>query len=552
MNELIARFRKAPVSTAYLLIASLLINMLGFSSSLYVIQVLNRYVSYGVTATLVTMTSGVVIAIGAEYLFRRLRLRLAEEIVGDADSRLATGVFGLLLTTPLTTLEPYSPAERIELVRGIERTEAALGPPALAALADVPFSLLFLGALALLSPPLAMIATVFCLGSLFLALETRRRLAEPTRSLSILAERIGSLVNIGTAGAETVRQFNGATLLMTRWAATATEARTLRNRLNFAHADSASIGQALQAFMGAAVICAGAVLVVSGQLDVGALIGANLIAARALAPLARLVQMGGALKSAELALAAARRFAQTAGTVEGYKTLPGWKGGLELRGVGFQHSGTSEPLYKALDISLVAGDVLLVTGRNGTGKSSFLRLIAGLIEPSHGRILVDGVDLRQISLEWWRQNVSYLPQEPVFLDDTIRENLLAARPDADVSELERCLAIAGLLPFINHHPAGLDQVLTAEGRTLAPGLRRRLALARAILVDGPLFLLDEPSEGLDRQGAEAVYALLIDLVRRNKTLVVVSHDPAILRGARRVLRFDGGEPVSMNATELAS
>ena len=238
-----------------------------------------------------------------------------------------------------------------------------------------------------------------------------------------------------------------------------------------------------------------------------------------------------------------RRFAETAGGPEGGKVLPGWGGRLTLAGLGLGFPGAPAPLFSAVTLDLEPGGVLVITGRNGTGKSSLLRLAAGLIEPSRGQMLVDGVEFRQVSRDWWRSQVSYVPQEPVFLDATVRENLRAVRPDVGDEVLLACLGTAGLRPFIDRHPAGLDQPLVGGGWNLAPGLRRRLAMARAILVDGPLFLLDEPSEGLDREGAEAVYTLLIDLARRGKTLVVVSHDPVILRGARLLLRFEGGEPV---------
>ena len=542
MGEVIGRLARSPQASGYLLLASLLINLLGLMTTLYVILVLNRYVSYGVVATLVSLTVGVVIIIAAEHGFRRLRLRLAEEIIGTADEGLSIGVYGLLLTARVDALERRPPGERAELLRGIERAEQALGPTNLAALADVPFSLLFLVALLLLSPPLAGVAVSFCLASVALAWWTQRRLTQPVQALSGLGERLNGLIGATLFAPDTIRQFRGAGLLMAQWQAISGAARAARATIALRQHDGASFAQGMQSLLGVAVIATGATLVVAGQLDIGALIGANLIAARALAPLTRLVQMAEALKNAGQSLSDARRFAQTAGEPEGGRLLPGWSRRLEVRGVGLTVPGTTTPLFSSLDLVLEPGGVLVITGRNGTGKSSLLRLLAGLIEPARGQVLVDGVDLRQLSLEWWRRQVSYLPQEPTFIDGTVRENLAAARPDATEADLIRCLNFVGLRAWIDGHPQGLDQELRDAGRPLAPGLRRRLAMARAMLVDGPLFLLDEPSEGLDRDGAEAVYTLLIDLARCGKTLVVVSHDPAILRGARLLLRFDCLEP----------
>jgi ATP-binding cassette subfamily C protein LapB len=290
------------------------------------------------------------------------------------------------------------------------------------------------------------------------------------------------------------------------------------------------------------VIGAGALLVVAGRLDVGALIGANILAARALAPLSRLIPLAEAARGAAHTLTEARRFAGSVVEPTGTKILPGWGGRIAVHELACLPPAGTAPLFSALSFSLESGGVLVVTGRNGSGKSSLLRLLAGLLPPTSGQVLVDGVDLAQLVPDWWRRQVSYLPQEPVFLDGPIRQSLLDARPDASPERIDACLTQAGLRALIDRHPLGLDQPLGDGGRTLAPGLRRRLALARALLVDGPLVLLDEPSEGLDREGAELVYAQLIALARRGKTLVVVTHDPVILRGARLVLRFEGGEP----------
>jgi ATP-binding cassette subfamily C protein LapB len=542
IGALFAQLKLQPALALQLVAASLILNLLGLASALYVIQVFNRYVSYGITATLVTLTGGVLLAIAGEHAFRRLRHHLAEDLLGDAAERWSVGLFGLLVTARVAALDARPAAEREEILRGVERAELALGPATLTAVADIPFSLLFLLVLALLSPALAGIAAGFCAAAIAWAWLGQRRLAAPIARLRDSAERSHALVTLTALAADTIRQFRAGAGLVVRWQQAVAQRRAVQRTIAGLQHDGLSGAQAIQGLMGVAVIGIGAVLVVDGTLDLGALIGANLIAARALAPLMRLVQMTETLDSARQHLERASTFATIAVEPAGRKTVPGWHGRLEVCELGFRHAEAAPPLFSALSFALAPGGVLVITGRNGTGKSTLLRLLAGLIEPGHGRVLVDGVALDQLALDWWRGQVAYVPQEPSFIDGTLRETLLAARPDASPAALAGCLDRVGLAPLIERHPLGLDQPLSQGGLTLAPGLRRRLALARALLVDGPLFLLDEPSEGLDRDGAGMVYALLIDLVRRGKTLIVVSHDPTILGGARLLLRFDGREP----------
>lgn len=536
MGELLARLSRSPAATVRLLLASLLINALGLASSLYVIQVLNRYVGHGVGATLFTLTAGVVIAIAGEHAFRTLRLDLAGEIVGDGDERLATGLFGLMLTARLSDLDARPRGEAEMLMRGVERGEAAFGATNLAAVADVPFSLFFLLVLALLSAPLAGIAALFTGLSVLSIWLGQRRQAGPVRAAQAAGQAVATLVEAAGSGADAVRQFRGAPMLMARWREASAKARALRSRLAAGANAGASLSQATQGLMGACIIAVGAILVVDGKLDVGALIGANLIAARALAPVVRLAQLSQGLQQAEAGLRAARAFAtEVAVEPEGGAVLASYHGKLELRRLAYAPPGQPVPLFSALDLTLEPGSVVAITGRNGSGKSSLVRLMTGLAHPSEGQVLADGVDIRQLAPAWWRAQVSYLPQEPVFLDGSIAENLTAARPGLPEAEMRRCLEKAGLGRFVDEHPEGLNRRLALGGRSLALGLRRRLALARALAVDGRLVVLDEPSEGLDREGVEVVYGLLIELAQRGRTIVVVSHDPNIIRGAGRVL-----------------
>ncbi|BAI74773.1 ATP-binding cassette subfamily C (plasmid) [Azospirillum sp. B510] len=554
-----ARMARAPGEAVQLLAVSALLAVLGLAVSLFVIQVLNRYVTHGVSGTLLTLTAGAVLAVAAEHQLRKLRWVIAEAIAGDQDRRLATGVFGLTLTADLRAQAAWSPAAREELVRGTERARAAFGPAGLTTIADLPFSLMVLAVLALLSPTLAVVTGGFCAGLALLAWIDQRRLAAPAAAMNRATGEVNALVAAAVHAAETVRHFRAHAALMERWRILAEQARLTGERVGWLHLHGASLTQATQGLLSIAVIAVGGMQVVAGTLDVGTLVGANLIAGRVLSPFGRIVQYGRTLRTAAAALAEARRFAGVAVERAGGRTLADWTGGLTLSGVAASFPGREEPVFSGLDVTVEPGGVVVLTGRNGSGKSTLLKLLAGLIEPSRGQVLANGADLRVLSLDWWRSQVSYLPQEPLFLPGTLRDNLRLARPDATDADLLRALAEADLADLVNRHPRHLDLVLEDGGRTLAPGIRRRLGLARALVTDGPLYLLDEPTEGLDREGAQLVYQRLIALARRGRTLIIASHDPVILNGARCIVRLDGAAsgvqppvPMPMPATVRAA
>lgn len=535
MRELYRRLRANPVIAAELAVASLFANLLALASPLFVIQVLNRYVTYGIDATLVTLTVGVVAAVILEFAFRQARLMLAGGELGESDSQRAEGAFGLLVTAKRAALDRVPGGKRREILRGLDTVATAYGPANIAAVLDVPFALLFLLALALLSPTLGLIALMFIAGVFLFGVMNQHLLRGPTRDLTEAGAHGNALAVAADRGADTVRAFHGTELIMGVWRTHVERLLDLRRHVGGSQGQAQTIAQTAQALMGVAVIAIGATQVVAGNLDVGMLIGANLLAARALGPVNRLAQLGETMAKAEQALADVEDLAKLPVERDKGAALTDYAGGLEFRDVAFSHPGASGPLFESLSLVLAPGAVLAVSGRNGTGKTTLARMMVALIDPTRGQVLADGVDLRQTVPAWWRRQVVYVPQEPVFLPGSIRDNLLAADPDLSDESLDALLRRAGLGRFIDESPQGTETRLDDGGASLAPGVRRRLALARALATDGRLAVLDEPTEGLDEEGRAAVYAAMKDLSERGRTIVVFTHDPVLLRGARQVL-----------------
>lgn len=249
------------------------------------------------------------------------------------------------------------------------------------------------------------------------------------------------------------------------------------------------------------------------------------------------------------------RAEQASKTIEDFNRIPFEKfegsafekytGRLEFRDVTFNYPAKETPVLEKLSLSLTPGEVLCVTGANGSGKTTLAKLITGLLEPNEGYVSVDGVNLKQLSLEWWRKQIIYLPQEPKFLEGSIRENFLAVDDAVSDDRIREVLTDAGLHQEIDKSVGGLDQVINTTGSSLSLGVRRRLALARALIIQGKIAILDEPTEGIDAKGAESVYKVMSDLSAAGITLIICSHDSAVLNGAHHVLDLDDGSQSMM-------
>ncbi len=535
MNELFARLKSRPAVFAEMTAASLLANILALASPLFVIQVLNRYVAHGVDSTLATLAVGTVIAIGLEFGFRQVRLRLAAFVNAPFDEGLTNSAFSMLTGAKSAAIGALAPGLRQQIVTGADTAQSAFSAANVCALFDVPFALIFVAVLFLLSPTLAVIVLVF-LGIVFtLALLTLSSLRTPARDMTATGGRRNALVGSAISAADTVRAFNAQSFIRRQWRDESGMfqrlLRTIANRQGLVQ----SIGTSAQALMSVAIIATGAVLVVRGQLDVGGMIGANILAARALGPIIKLAQMGEPFAKARQALILLQEFAKIPQERTEGTALGDYNGRLEFQDFAFAYPGQRVPLFESLSLKLEPNALLVVAGSNGAGKTTLARLIVGLLEPTRGKILVDGVDLAQVVPEWWRKQIVYLPQEPSFLNATIRDNLAATNPDLDEAALNALIRDCGLKSFIDQSPEGFDTALTNNGASLSLGIRRRLALARALANDGMLAVIDDPTEGLDREGCRLVAETINAMSKRGRTVIIFTHDSNVLAGAPHYL-----------------
>lgn len=535
MNELIGRLKAFPLVTFEMIIASLFINILALASPIFVMLVLNRYVSHGVDSTLVSLTVGILGAIFFESRFRSVRHRLAEALAKTFDKRLSDTAFNLLLEARVSSMNRVNPGMRREIVNGVAAIQSAAGPANMTAILDIPFALVFVGTLYILSWQIATVVLLFIALVAIYAGINQNGMNKPIRGMQVALSQRNVLLAVAVNAAETIRAYNAKGFMRKKWGEGTDAHDQAQLAVIRAQANAQSVTQSAQALMSAVVIAFGALLVVMGDIDVGVMMGCNILAARALMPLSRLAQMGQAFARAAQAAQMIGEAARLPREKTEGSALRAYKGDLELRDLAFGYPGQTSPLFESLSLRLEPGAVLAVAGSNGVGKTTLARLMVGLIEPVRGQILAGGVDLQQLASEWWRTQVIYMPQEPRFLDATLRDNILAFNTDLDDAGVQAVLTAVGLKKFVDESPDGADMMLNNNGETLSLGIRRRLALARALSFGGKIAILDEPTESLDAEGCQAVYALLNGMKSRGCTIVAFSHDPNIVKGASMVL-----------------
>ena len=182
---------------------------------------------------------------------------------------------------------------------------------------------------------------------------------------------------------------------------------------------------------------------------------------------------------------------------------------------------------KGVDIKIKRGEIIVILGPSGSGKSTLINIFSSVLEITRGSILIDGVELSQLSKTWFRDQIAFSPQEPKFIDGSLKDNLIGSN-EVKESDFVRILREVDLANYINNRENGINTLLEDRGETLPVGIRKRMSLARAIVKQSQLFVLDEPTEGLDKTGKDTVITLIKNECLKNKTIIIATNDQEIV------------------------
>jgi ATP-binding cassette subfamily B protein len=220
------------------------------------------------------------------------------------------------------------------------------------------------------------------------------------------------------------------------------------------------------------------------------------------------------------------------------------KGRIEMRGLTFSPGNGGNPLLQDIHLTVEEGERMVVVGRTGSGKTILCNLVARILEPRQGYLFFDGIEIHEIPLEVLRKSVGYVPQDTFLFLDTIRENIAFGKLDATDKEIEEAARLAQIYDEIMEFPEGPNTVIGEKGITLSGGQRQRIAIARAILMNPPIFILDDALSSVDIQTEERILEGLEKFLQ-GKTSILITHRIAPLRRADRIIVLEQGRVAEM-------
>lgn len=515
---------------------SLISNLLYLALPIYTNQIYSRVLSSGSAPTLIVLTVGVVFVFAISGVIDVLRARLLSNFGAVFDQRVSGHVFAALFDG-VVRRQPTGGAQALRDLDTFRQTMTGSG---ISVIFDIPWIPLYMIILFVIDP---VVGTVTFLGGLVLVglAFLQDKMARPlTKDANSAAIKSYGFTEAGLRNSEVVRAMGMLGHIGRQWAQF--RAETLNKSAAASHQQELWGGliKFVRMAVQVLIIAVGADLIINHKIGAGLLFANMILSARALAPIDRVVATWSSL------IGASQAYERLSNLLSDYRPttrgtdLPRPKGALVVEGLNYGVPGSGKLLLAAVNFSTQPGEFLGVIGPSGAGKSTLIRLLVGVYPPLNGAVRLDGADVFGWSREDFGQYVGYLPQDTELFAGTVRDNIARFMEGVTDAEVIAAAQAAGAHDLIVRLPNGYDTELGAGGVVLSVGQRQRVGLARALLRDPALIVLDEPNANLDAQGEEALLKALAAMKQRGQTVIVVSHKPGILQGADKLLVLRDG------------
>lgn len=525
--------------------AAIMINLFALGSSLFVMNVYDRVVPNNAVATLWVLSVGVLIVYVFDFILKNVRSHFLDHAGRKADVKVSARLFEQMLGMTMEA-RPASAGVMASHMREFETIRDFFTSATMTALIDLPFIFFFIAIIALIGGPIAFVPLVAIpiVVGVGMALQKplqnaiKASMQESALKNALLFETISGLETVKVQAAEghTQRRWEELTDKSSR---TSVKTRRVNSfALNFA----TFITQLVSVF----VVIIGVFLIKDAQLTMGALIACVILSGRAMGPLA---QIAGLLTRMHQSAESLRQLDELmkkdverpAG--KHFISMPSVQGKVEFRDVLFHYPKQTVPALNNLSFTLEPGDHVGVIGAVGSGKTTIERLMINLYQPESGSVQLDGTDVRQIDPGDLRRNIGAVQQSPQLFYGSVRENMTMGHEMAPDRAVLRAAELAGVTEFLRESQAGLDTQVGERGEALSGGQRQAVAIARALLYDPPILILDEPTASMD-PASENRLRKRLHHVTEGRTTLLITHKGSMLTLVDKLILLDRGRLVA--------
>ena len=527
------------------ILASLVVNILSIFSSLFTMNVYDRVIPNQAHETLWALAIGVFIAYIFDILLRTLRSYFVDTANKRGDNEISAMLFERVMGLRLEH-RPASSGSMANTLKEFDSLRDFFTSATLLSVVDLPFVFIFIlvigwigGSLFLV--PLIAIPLIIFSGLIFQpALERAMNLnlTEASQKHGLLIESISNM--------ETIKSLSTEGFFQNKWESILEASSASSFRSKFLATMIVNMTSFIQQVAYILIIVIGVYLIEKNVLTMGGLVACSILASRAMAPLAQISSLLIRFQTASHALRNLNTLIATEQERPSNKKFlhrAAFDGGIQFDKVTFNYPGQGAHSLDSISFDIKPGDKVAILGRVGSGKTTLLKLILGLYRPQSGSILIDGIDQNQIDPIDLRSNMGYVDQDAKLFYGTLRDNIAIVKPDATDAMILEVAKIAGVEEFAKTHPLGYEMRVGEGGHGLSGGQRQAITIARALLLNPQIILMDEPTSGMDTV-AESHFIKNMNIFLKQRTLLFVTHKSSMMTMVDKIILMDAGKIVA--------
>ncbi|MEN4053621.1 MULTISPECIES: type I secretion system permease/ATPase [Sulfurimonas] len=533
------------------LIASFLINLFVLATPLFTMNVYDRVIPNNAEETLMVFTIGIVLVYILDFFLKFTRAYLLELAGKKSDIIMSSIIFEKVLDLKMAEYPP-SVGSFANNLKDFEAVRSFFTTATMTAVIDLPFAIIFLAVIYYIGGLLVLVPIITIFLILSYSLIIRKPLQESIEaSHEASAKKNGILIET-LQNIETVKTMRMNGKKQWEWEESTGEIaeKNLKSRLL-----SSSIPNVTNLFIQlntVFVVVFGVYLIKEFELTMGGLIAIVILTSRTVAPIGQAAALISNYSDAKTAYDTlneiiSREVERPAG--KEFVERPKFQGKIEFKDVSFNYPGTEVPALSNVSFVIEAGEKVAIIGRIGSGKSTIAKLILKLYEPTSGKILIDDIDITQIDPADLRKFISYVPQDIHLFKGTIKENIVSSEQHPDVGDIIYAAQVSGVEEFVRTHPLGYDMPIGERGAGLSGGQRQSVGVARALMQDSSIMIMDEPTNAMD-QTTEKCLMDKLKVELRDQTLVIITQKLALLDMVDRVIVMHNSQVLLDDKKEL--
>ena len=524
--------------------AAIIINIFVLAVPLFMKNVFDRVLPNNAIDTMWAMGIGIFIIMLFDFVLKLLRSYYIGKAGQRADIVMSNKIFNQVLNIKLSD-KPASTGQFVNRLQSFESVREFFTSATVATLVDIPFILLFIAVIFYFAGVLGwipVVATIIILSFTFVLQKRTKIIAEKSSKEDQLRQ---STLHETVSGLEIIKSVRAYNRMKSQWNYALVETTYYNEKLQFLSQLNSFFTAFIAQAANIAIIIIGVYLSLDGQMSMGGIIAAMMLNGRVLSPLGQIVGMILRYEKSIIALNGIDEIMEleTERSGANYLSRPNLNGDIEFKDISFSYKGQNQVTLKNINLHIKQGERVAILGKIGSGKSTLTKLIMNLYEPTTGSIMVDKTDIRQIDPADLRQAIGSVPQETFLFMGSVKDNITIGEQYVTDEEVLEVAKLTGVHEFVGRHQAGYDLVIGERGEGLSGGERQSIALARALISNPNIIIMDEPTNSMDRQ-TEVQFIKQLKPIVENKTLIVITHKTPLLDLVDRVIIIDNGRIIA--------